>query len=84
MWLFFEEEKKRLLTAQRDLAITMANACSVAQPSDSSSSADKKLKAWNKFLDALDWGRLENKATNTKVDPVKAIMGALGTSQLNK
>ena len=34
VWLFYEEEKKRQITAQKDLAIVIANACAVAQPAD--------------------------------------------------
>jgi hypothetical protein len=79
VWLFYEEEKKRQLTAQRDLAIVIANACAVAQPADSQAGADKRSKSWAKFLDNLDWNELEKKAT-TKANPVKAIMGALGVA----
>lgn len=84
VWLFYEEEKKRQITAQRDLAIVIANACAVAQPADSQAGADKKSKAWAKFLDSLDWDALEKKATTTKVNPVKALMGALGAAPTDK
>lgn len=77
VWLFFEEEKKRILTAQKELAIVIANATTISHPADSQKAANEKMRNWEKFIDSLDWETLEKK-TETKVDPIKAFSSIFG------
>lgn len=77
VWLFYEEEKKRYLTAQRDLAIVIANAALLATPAGSSRDASEKTRNWKNFINSLDWKELERK-TKVAVNPLKALTGVLG------
>ena len=84
VYRFYEECRKSDLDEQRDLAITVANCLIFASPSSSKGDISKKKRAWDKFMDGLDWDKLTSKDKKTTIKVVKDIASMFGIPILGK
>lgn len=76
IYLFYEKSKRVELSRDRMNAIVMAQSMFYASPSYDRSGAHKKQKAWEKFLDSLDFDAIEEKSKPTVNSFVKMFQSA--------
>jgi len=84
VYRFYEDCRKQDLDKQKDLAITVANCLIFASPASSKGDIRKKNKAWDKFMDGLDWDKLTNKEKRNTVQDIEKVASMFGIPILSK
>jgi len=68
VYLFYEECCKAELDFRLSRAIDLTNCLIFASPPTSKSDVSRKKTQWRKFLDSLDWEKLQEKAKPKTVE----------------
>lgn len=63
-------------------AITFAQALAYVSPSSDNASASRKQRAWNNFMNSLDWDKITKKPSKPDPTALVSIFGALGVPSI--
>lgn len=74
----YEQCLKKEINKQRSDAITMANAFAYSTPAHSNESLSKKQRAWNNFMNSLDWDKITKKPSKPDPTALISVFGSLG------
>lgn len=83
VYLFFEKIRKMDLDKEKMNAIILANCLMYSQPASDASSARKKNRAFQQFMDSLNWNKLvtkykERTKPKTAENVLKSLFGGVG------
>jgi len=84
VYFFYEKCRKKELEEEKLSALTLANSLIYVSPSDSKSGARKKQSIWDKFIDSLTWGKIEERGKKKTTEDYKNIFGSLGVLVRNQ
>ena len=74
VYLFYEKRNKIQLDSYKMSAVIAAQALIYASPSYSQGDSSKKQQQWKKFMDSLEWERIEAKNSQGPNDSLKGLM----------
>ena len=78
IYFFYEQTIKEKMNKEKMSAVIAANAAVFATPAQDKSSAVKKERNWNTFLDLLDFDKLKEKHKKKSRKEIVNIFGLLG------